>query len=38
MYSDVSDILLHCVVFEVTVAAVHLQCLIADLLRNNRLH
>lgn len=37
MYSDVSDILLHCVVFEVTVATMHLKCLIADLLSTNRL-
>lgn len=37
MYSDVSDKLLHCVVFEVTIATMHLKCLIADLLSTNRL-
>lgn len=31
MYPDVSNELLHCVVFEITIAAVHLQRLVADL-------
>lgn len=35
MYSDVSDKLLHSVVFEVTVPTVHLESLVADLLSNN---
>lgn len=32
MYSDVSDKLLHCVVFEVTVPTMHLKSLVTDLL------
>lgn len=32
MYSDVSDKLLHGVVFQVTVSSVHLKCLVANLL------
>ena len=35
MYSDVTDELLHRVVFEVTVPAVHLKGLVADLLRED---
>ena len=36
MYSDVPDKLLHCVVFEVTVATVHLKSLVADLNENRQ--
>lgn len=36
MYSDVSDKLLHCVVFEVTVTTVHLESLVADLYSNKK--
>ena len=35
MYSDISDKLLHSVVFEVTVATVHLERLVADLRGEN---
>lgn len=36
MYSDVTDILLHSVLFEVTVATVHLKSLVTDLLSMSR--
>lgn len=38
MYSDVSDKLLDGVVFQVTVAAVHLERLVADLAGENVTH
>lgn len=38
MHSDVPNKLLHCIVFEVAIPSMHLKCLIADLLRKNRLY
>lgn len=38
MHSDVPNKLLHCIVFEVAIASMHLKGLIADLLSKNRLY